>query len=547
MNRYLSAHYQHLVFLLSFFLILSLPSAAQVDWYSLGIGVSGASSPTVYAVALAGGNTLYAGGSFTNANSSQVNRIAYYTGNYWVPVSGSGLNGTVYAILIDGSNIYVGGDFTDAGGNPNADHIARWDGTQWNALGTGTDSSIYAIAKSGNNLYVGGKFVTAGGQSASRVARWDLNASTWHALGDGVSSNVHALAANGNNLYVGGTFTFAGGVSFTNRIARWNEASDTWHKLDKGVNSAVYALALKGNDVFVGGAFNSTNENPAIKRLARWDEATDTWHGMGDTLNRPVSALAIYGNNLYAGGAFSHAGPLEVNSVAQINVNTLTWTALARGVNGTVSSLAATNKFLYAGGGYGISGCPGCNGIARFGEEPFPVEWLTFGAELHDEAVSLSWATASELNNMGFAIERSVPGGEWEEIGFLPGAGSSATEQQYRWTDERPALGKSFYRLRQMDFDGAFNYSTVLSVRMAPAQASFAILPNPASQATRIVLADEGAPARVELYDLSGRKMQVQDNALDEASLSLAGLLPGMYVVRVIQNRASTLAWLQVQ
>ena len=121
----------------------------------------------------------------------------------WDPLS-SGVDGPVFALAVGGSgSLYAGGSFTTAGGTP-ANRVAKWDGSAWSALGSGVDGTVKALAvDSSGNLYAGGVFSTAGGVSAKRVARWDGTA--WSALGTGLNGDVRALAfVSSGNLYVGG-------------------------------------------------------------------------------------------------------------------------------------------------------------------------------------------------------------------------------------------------------------------------------------------------------------------------------------------------------
>ncbi len=94
-----------------------------------------------------------------------------------------------------------------------------------------------------------------------------------------------------------------------------------------------------------------------------------------------------------------------------------------------------------------------------------PVELTSFYAKLADNKILLKWATASELNNYGFEIERKDGGTEkWDKIGFVNGKGSSGELSNYSFNDKSPLAGKSYYRLKQIDFDGSYKYSEVVSV-----------------------------------------------------------------------------------
>lgn len=88
-----------------------------------------------------------------------------------------------------------------------------------------------------------------------------------------------------------------------------------------------------------------------------------------------------------------------------------------------------------------------------------PVELVEFEVELVDRAVNIHWATLSELNNDYFLVQRSMDGFNWEVIDTVDGANNSSWHIDYSTEDESPFLGMSYYRLKQVDYDGAFSFS----------------------------------------------------------------------------------------
>lgn len=95
-----------------------------------------------------------------------------------------------------------------------------------------------------------------------------------------------------------------------------------------------------------------------------------------------------------------------------------------------------------------------------------PVELVSFKALASNNAVQLSWATASEKDNSHFIVERSLDGKTFTKIATITGKGTSSIRSNYIFTDEDPLPGISYYRLKQVDFDGTFEYSKVISVKM---------------------------------------------------------------------------------
>lgn len=98
-----------------------------------------------------------------------------------------------------------------------------------------------------------------------------------------------------------------------------------------------------------------------------------------------------------------------------------------------------------------------------------PVELTTFSAVAFGNNVNLKWSTATEKNNKGFEVQRSKAEGqksEWRKIGFVEGKGTATDEQQYSFIDKEVSEGNYTYRLKQIDFNGAFNYSNEVNVEI---------------------------------------------------------------------------------
>ena len=137
---------------------------------------------------------------------------------------------------------------------------------------------------------------------------------------------------------------------------------------------------------------------------------------------------------------------------------------------------------------------------------PLPVELVAFTARARSGNVELRWTTATELNNYGFEIERSLSSsGEFSCIGFVQGHGSKATPSEYRFIDENPPARSVFYRLKQMDRDGDISYGPVVEV--SPSATAFELNnhPNPFNPSTNIsFVAPNDGPAVLRIYSMSG-------------------------------------------
>jgi len=121
-----------------------------------------------------------------------------------------------------------------------------------------------------------------------------------------------------------------------------------------------------------------------------------------------------------------------------------------------------------------------------------PVELLSFSSSVIDEDVTLNWMTATETNNSGFQIERretkNERSEEWKIISFVSGNGTTTETKSYSYKDENLSSGKYQYRLKQIDFDGTFEYSNIIEAEILP-PAKFSLeqnYPNPFNPRTKI-------------------------------------------------------------
>lgn len=168
-----------------------------------------------------------------------------------------------------------------------------------------------------------------------------------------------------------------------------------------------------------------------------------------------------------------------------------------------------------------------------------PVELLSFNAEKNPRTVNLAWSTASEINNDFFLVERSVAGRDFETIGKLPGAGNSQGLLRYEFVDHQPGMGTNYYRLRQVDFDGQFEYSDIRAVQFEVVENQISVYPNPVN--TGLLNIDFAAlypmDIVVELVDMRGRTLRRKDTYLEEGvnqmQFSIGDQVPGMYLLRL--------------
>jgi hypothetical protein len=177
--------------------------------------------------------------------------------------------------------------------------------------------------------------------------------------------------------------------------------------------------------------------------------------------------------------------------------------------------------------------------------EVVPVELTTFSVELNNKSVQLKWTTGSELNNRGFEIERKIINHQssvisiWEKIGFVDGKGTTSETNQYTFTDKNITNGRSLYRLKQIDFDGKFQYSDVVELNAEGLLFGFALsqnYPNPFNPVT--VISFQLAVSNhitLKVFDIVGSEVATLVNDKLEAgnheiTFNAEGLPSGVYL-----------------
>jgi hypothetical protein len=238
----------------------------------------------------------------------------------------------------------------------------------------------------------------------------------------GASGNPKNLSMTGNNpkLTVRGTLIIWGNVTFTNKVV-W-EIRGT--------------VIIKGNLLLNGGA-NLDVKNGALLQvegnLTGGNNTDVTVNGSGGVI-KVFQDVNVGSGNLNGGGSFEYGGTCTSSNVNFCN---------NADYNGTL-----------------------------------PIELLYIRAVQENEGMELAWATASEHNFDRFIIEHSIDGKHFQAIGEQQGAGESNTTKIYSFFDSHPVIGKNYYRLRSVDFDLAYDYSSIVFAEFEDNK-EISLYPNP--------------------------------------------------------------------
>lgn len=159
-----------------------------------------------------------------------------------------------------------------------------------------------------------------------------------------------------------------------------------------------------------------------------------------------------------------------------------------------------------------------------------PVRWLSF--ELHpvEAGIELHWETGSESNNDYFEIQRSQDGHSFAPIARVKGAGNSASKQSYQWLDTAPERGINFYRLKQVDFDGKYDFSSLEAASWKPCPA--AVWAKTVFQAGERLQWPVGEPLEeLTLYTAQGQ-LVFQTKHPEDGLRMPANCAPGLYLLQ---------------
>jgi hypothetical protein len=182
-------------------------------------------------------------------------------------------------------------------------------------------------------------------------------------------------------------------------------------------------------------------------------------------------------------------------------------------------------------------------------EGSVPVELTLFSGYYEDGAVNLQWVTATEINNFGFEVERRDDYSSYQTIGFVNGNGTSTNRVTYNFVDKNLSANRYYYRLKQIDLDGTFEYSNELEIDFNTLT-TYSLeqnYPNPFNPSTEInfTLAKSGN-VTLKVYDSLGSEMETlvdgfMNSGKHSVKFNAKGLTTGIYYYRIkAENFTST-------
>lgn len=166
-----------------------------------------------------------------------------------------------------------------------------------------------------------------------------------------------------------------------------------------------------------------------------------------------------------------------------------------------------------------------------------PIELVSFNSNCINNKATLTWETSSETNNSYFNIEKSNDGVNWKKIGKLDGQGNSSTFKKYSFIDNEKIIATSFYRLKQIDIDGSFTYSTIATIRNCNQKdIAISVSPNPVKNLVTIKFDKEIGRQEIQIFDLEGKLIKnlfVENNT----QINVAELPKALYIIQLKNDK----------
>jgi len=178
--------------------------------------------------------------------------------------------------------------------------------------------------------------------------------------------------------------------------------------------------------------------------------------------------------------------------------------------------------------------------------EDFSVKFVRFYVDLINEDVQVRWLTDSEYDNDYFTVERSPDMVFWETLVIVPGSAGSPGSGEYLYIDEEPKDGINYYRIRQTDFNGTFDFTHIEKIEienLLPDDDEVNVWPNPFMlSSTSLIVNSEYSldGTTVKLFDLIGREIPV-DVAINDTEMKVTPInrVPGLYFLMIQKKERS--------
>jgi DNA-binding beta-propeller fold protein YncE len=434
--------------------------------------------------------------------------IANYGNNTVSKITPSGIVTQAWASLVSGANPLaiavdvLGNVYTANYGNNTISKITP-SGivTQaWAGLASADHPLAIAVDVLGN-VYTASSI----NNTVSKITSSGIVTQAWASFGGGPSApKGMAIDASGNVFTTHAAYPYG----IVNKTTPSGIVTQAWATLPSTFPSYI-AIDASGN------VYTTYDNFDVVVKITPSGIITPIWATLGKYI--AIDALS----NVYATNSNGTVGKINASD------GSIAWTTI-------LASNAQPNAIAVDALGNVYIANYGNNTVSKIIPAPLPLILLSFSASLQNKNAQLQWQTANEINTSYFNIQRSTDGVNFITIGKTNAVGSG--NNNYNYTDNILALNYPviYYRLQNVDKDGSYTYSKVVSISLA-SNSSFSISPNPAKD---VVFVSGNNLIEVKIIDNTGRVvMTKQLGNVNNASISIPGIAKGLYIVQMKDSK----------
>ena len=542
------------------------------------------------------GTRMVVGGLLNDGTGTSAGhaRVYQYTSGSWSQL-GSDIDGEAAqdrsgsstAISDDGTIVAIGARLNDGAGT-NFGHVRvyQYASGSWSQLGSDIDGEAtgdfsgerVSLSGDGTILAISAKDNDGSGTNVGHVRVYQYASGSWSQLGsdiDGEADNDKSgiglsLSDDGTIVAIGAYYN-DGSATNAGHVRVYKYASGSWSQLGGDIDGEAtsdysgIAVSLSSDGTILAiGANRNDDAGSDAGHVRVYQYASNSWSQLGSDIDGEASgdffgeAVSLSDDGtILAVGAYKNDGTgTDAGHARLYKYANNSWSQLGGDIDGEAAgdnfgialSISGDGTKLIVGASKNDGNGSDAGSVRSYNiSATLPVNLMQFDVHaIQNHTARLQWTTASEINNSHFNIERSYDGRTFENIGEVAGNGNSQHQIEYSFTDAAISKVQNtvFYRLKQVDFDGAFAYSDIRVVRFDAVGNDMQLVayPNPMNdQLNVMVRLSPGENYQLQVTNLQGalihQKNHVFSSGLHTLDLSLYN--NGMYIISVLTEHGS--------
>ena len=518
------------------------------------------------------GNRVAIGGIYNDGNGDDSGHVRIYEwdGSAWTQL-GNDIDGEAagdrfgqaVSLSEDGSIVAIGADQDDgSGSNTGYASIYEWDGSNWIQVGDNIEGEAtsdrfghtISLSEDGSIVAIGADRNDGNGNDAGHIRIYELIDGTWTLLGADIEGEFAgdrfgysiSISADGTRV-AAGSDTHSGAAG---HVRIYDFDGSDWAQVGSdidGENPSDFSgwsidLSSNGNYIVIGAPFNDGNGDDA-GHVRVYQFSDGDWTQVGSDIDgenaNDVSgwsvSIAADGSRVAIGAVLNGTNSGHTRTFELDNGN---WSQVDSDIDGEdigdwfgySVSLSSSGERVAASGIFNDGGGSDAGHVRIYDlDSPLPTELIYFRGEAIKNGNLLTWATESELNNDYFEVEYSIDGINFSSINQIDGSGNSFVRKYYEFTHYRLLNSVNYYRLKQMDYSGVFEYSEIINITSSIGD-KIEIYPNPTTGILEIQ--GLGKEAVIQVSDYLGqfiKAVKIEGNKID-----ISKFPKGIYFISII-------------